>query len=675
MMRTSFLKRDSIQILLVYNVVIIILAAVFYEIIPAILNYPPESINSPFESTIDSGAHYYQQYIVAVLFTMLLSNILAWLQIRGIDQWRVLIHEKDDLCIRKLDKIKRQCFIAPYIIYVLQILLPTLAVILILFLTKTALILTFKIAILIFAFATLLALMSYIFSKRAFKKILFDTNNTECYTKRFKLSFRIRIFMQVLPLVLVSILFSSLVGYSWIIKEKGNLIFDEYKNMLINRFEHATSDISQELIWEKLQEIKLKNSNDDVFIINPKNETRALKGTLSDFFIKYSLDVSPRYDGHTYDYYGMDVQGAVIYLNTEQGMYAVGVKYVVVSNQTIVSLLVSLFIMLLICIVFLLYFSKDISDDVSNVAAALSKVAEGENIDAEKKLPVTSNDEIGDLVIAYNKIQERERENLQSIKENQAILIEQERLASLGQLIGGIAHNLKTPIMSLAGGIEAMKDLVKEYEESIGDPQINVQDHRDIAAEMNSWLEKMKPYCSYMSDVISAVKGQAVQMNSISSSKFTVDELVKRVDLLMKHELKKYHCVLNTDFQIDMNTEIKGEVNNLVQVFDNIIINAVQAYEGNSGTIDFRIVRIGDNVEFTFRDYAKGIPAQIADRLFREMVTTKGKNGTGLGLYMSYSTIKGRFGGSMSFHSKEGAGTTFLISIPCIVYNKQEVSA
>lgn len=266
------------------------------------------------------------------------------------------------------------------------------------------------------------------------------------------------------------------------------------------------------------------------------------------------------------------------------------------------------------------------------------------------------------------------KKNMEALKEQQEIIMEQERLASLGQLIGGIAHNLKTPIMSLSGGIEALRDLAAEYRDSIDDPGVNAGDHREIAGEMLEWLDKMKPYCSYMSDVISAVKGQTVQMNTSTSGKFTINELVKRVELLMKHELKKYHCVLNIHAEIDMNTEIKGEVNNLVQVFDNIIINAVHAYEGGTGTIDLRIIRSGDNVEFTFRDYAKGIPKNIADRLFKEMITTKGKNGTGLGLYMSYSTVKGRFGGNMFFTSKEGYGTTFYISVPCMTYIGREVS-
>lgn len=254
--------------------------------------------------------------------------------------------------------------------------------------------------------------------------------------------------------------------------------------------------------------------------------------------------------------------------------------------------------------------------------------------------------------------------DLETIKQKQAILMEQERLASLGQLIGGIAHNLKTPIMSIAGGLEALRDLVTEYNESIGDSGVTIEDHHEIAREMLEWIDKVKPYCTYMSDVISAVKGQAVNLNESSNSSFTLGELLKRVDILMNHELKKYHCKININSDVDMFTEFKGEVNNLVQVFDNIIVNAIQSYGDKSGEIDLGIVEKDGNIVFSFKDYGPGIPADVQKKLFKEMFTTKGKFGTGLGLYMSYSTIKGRFNGDMWFESKLKEGATFYISIP-----------
>ncbi|MDD5602469.1 MAG: histidine kinase N-terminal 7TM domain-containing protein [Eubacteriales bacterium] len=255
--------------------------------------------------------------------------------------------------------------------------------------------------------------------------------------------------------------------------------------------------------------------------------------------------------------------------------------------------------------------------------------------------------------------------DLQTIKEKQSILMEHERLVSLGQLVGGIAHNLKTPIMSVSGGIEALKDLVAEYDESIDDELVTGDDHHEIASEMAGWLEKMKPHCSYMSDIITTVKGQTVQYNTPFLFSFTLDELIKRVELLMKHELNKYHCRLNVSSEIDMGTKLDGDISNMIQVFDNLIINAIQAYKGSSGDIDLNIKKDDNsNIVFTIQDYGEGIKEDIKPKLFKEMITTKGKEGTGLGLYISYANVKGRFGGNMWFESKEGEGTTFYISIP-----------
>lgn len=280
-------------------------------------------------------------------------------------------------------------------------------------------------------------------------------------------------------------------------------------------------------------------------------------------------------------------------------------------------------------------------------------------------IPIYTDKKYLGSILLFKDVTQYKR-HIEIIKRNQEILMEQERMASLGHMIGGIAHNLKTPIMSLSGGIEALHDLVAEYRESISDSQVTTEDHMEIAREMEEWLEKMKPYCRYMSDVISAVKGQAVQMNDSSTDKFTVEELLKRIDLLMHHELKMSHCKLNIQSAIDPNTEIKGELNNLVQIFDNIISNSIQAYEGRTGKIDLLVSENDEEINFVFQDFGKGIPENIQPRLFKEMVTTKGKDGTGLGLYMSSSTIKGRFGGNMWFSSKEGEGTSFYITIPSL---------
>ena len=256
--------------------------------------------------------------------------------------------------------------------------------------------------------------------------------------------------------------------------------------------------------------------------------------------------------------------------------------------------------------------------------------------------------------------------DMKTIKDNQDMLIEKERLASLGQMIGGIAHNLKTPIMSIAGAAEGLSDLIKEYDSSIEDPEVTVQDHHEIASDMNVWIEKIRTHLSYMSDVITAIKGQAVNFADQTSTSFTVKELMNYVDILMKHELKNALINLKAQADIDSSTEVKGNINSLVQVINNIISNAIQAYQSRGETnkdIDFRIYKEGSNIIFKIQDYAGGLPQNVREKLFKEMITTKGKNGTGLGLFMSYSNIKAHFSGNLRYETSS-EGTSFFIEIP-----------
>ena len=147
---------------------------------------------------------------------------------------------------------------------------------------------------------------------------------------------------------------------------------------------------------------------------------------------------------------------------------------------------------------------------------------------------------------------------------------------------------------------------------------------------------------------------------------FTIEELFKRVNILMKHELKQAVIYLNTSMKIDENIVINGDVNTLVQVINNMISNAIQAYNGKpEQQIDLIAWKNNNNnIVISVKDYGPGLPEKVKQKLFKEMITTKGKNGTGLGLYMSYSTIRAHFKGDITVETEDGKGTTFNIILP-----------
>ena len=261
----------------------------------------------------------------------------------------------------------------------------------------------------------------------------------------------------------------------------------------------------------------------------------------------------------------------------------------------------------------------------------------------------------------------RARKDLEIIQESMTAMLERERLATLGQMVGGLAHNLKTPIISISGGLEAIDSLAEEYNNSIEDEEVTAEDHHEIAKDISEWVGKIKKHCTYMSDIITTIKGQTVHFNSTGADDaFELDEFIKRLELLMKYELKKTHCNLNVDLKTSGKYKIEGEINSLVQIFDNLIQNSIYAYHGKAGEIDLDIDENNDSILFTLTDYGRGMSEDVKNKLFKEMITTKGKDGTGIGLYMSYATVKGNFNGDMEVESELNKGTTFKISLPFV---------
>ena len=370
-------------------------------------------------------------------------------------------------------------------------------------------------------------------------------------------------------------------------------------------------------------------------------------------------------DGRVYEYYGVEQEGYVksVTLNNGKQVY-IGFKYSTTNSQLIRYFFTISIISTIFYTFILIIWAKKVSRNIIQVADNLSEIAD-QKVTNFKNLPITDTNEIGQLTVAFNDIQKITKKNINTIQANQNQLIEQERLASLGQMIGGIAHNLKTPIMSISGASEGLSDLITELNNSIGNPIVTNDDFHDIANDMSSWVKKIKDYTEYMSDIITAVKGQAVNLSEAENISFDLDELVKRIDILMKHELKNAIIYLNVHMYIDSKIIIRGDVNSLVQVINNMISNAIQAYNGKTEeeiNLDFNIDN--NNLIISIEDHANGLPQKVKDKLFKEMITTKGKNGTGLGLYMSYSTIKAHFNGNITFESEEGKGTKFNIILP-----------
>lgn len=278
--------------------------------------------------------------------------------------------------------------------------------------------------------------------------------------------------------------------------------------------------------------------------------------------------------------------------------------------------------------------------------------------------PLEINGKISGFAVLFKDITQL-RESMQKLRDSQERMMEQERMAFLGQMIGGLAHNLKTPIMSISGCISAAEDLVNECEESMDDPQVTPEDYREIYGEMREWFHKVKDSTAYMSDIITAIKGQAANISTDEKSTFTIDEMLKRSMLLMRHELLNSGCRLKVDYEQSKTISLQGDINNLIQVVNNLLSNAIDAQKQvGGGEIEVEIYKDDEHLNIAVKDRGKGVSPNVKEKLFRTMVTSKGTMGTGLGLYISNIVIKGKFSGSLWVQDREGGGSVFGIAIP-----------
>lgn len=652
----------SISKLAFYNVMIgIVLALALYFLLPYILNYPPNTIDNDFQVQM-VGIKYTYQY--AILVTFLAISIFCAFKFSYRKLSLEKLKETDDKT-KYIEKLRKNCFNYPYLTLIIQSCVPTIVCGILLITFNTNLELLLRICVVILSVCSIYAITSYMFNKKFFEDKLIKTFG---YTKKSVSGIRLNIYkklaIQTFPLFLYSSVVLLLITISVMTTEKGDLQYHLYRQELLSKFpQNQVYDI--ENVKNTLLNMDLSGDNDHIIILKDNGDVYFSEQPLNDFLVEYTLNYYDEMDGQIFEYYGQNIQSSVLKIHTTTGDYYIGIRFFVFSNDIFTPFIITVIGTILFNLFYIIYIGKGLSNDLNNIIAGMKNISNLDNILLAENLPTTSNDEIGDLTLEFNKIQDLTKKHVEQLQESQDKLMEGERLASLGQLIGGIAHNLKTPIMSISGAAEGLRDLIKEYDMSIGDSEVTQEDHHDIAKDMNTWVEKIKNYTEYMSDIISAVKGQAVTFTNNKNDTFTIDELIKRVDILMRHELKS--ALINLQVQLDVNslTTLHGDVNSLVQVINNMISNSIQAYKGTPNKdINLIVSQDDTSIIVSIQDFAGGLPKDVQNKLFKEMITTKGKDGTGLGLFMSYSTIKAHFGGDITFKTEQNIGTTFNIILP-----------
>jgi len=278
------------------------------------------------------------------------------------------------------------------------------------------------------------------------------------------------------------------------------------------------------------------------------------------------------------------------------------------------------------------------------------------------------------------KILEDLQVTLDNLQDTQDKLVQSEKLASLGQLTAGIAHEIKNPLNFINNFSDLSKGIIEELSEELAPvkekiPEKDLDYIEELFGDLKHNLIKINEHGKRVDSI---VKGMLLHSRGKSGEfqKSSINSLLSEFISLAYHGFRAQDSTFNVKIEtlFDESIEMINVVpQNLSRVFINILNNA--CYSTNekkkekgaaySPVLTITTKNLADKVEIRIRDNGKGIPKEILDRIFNPFFTTKpaGK-GTGLGLSLSYDIINGEHKGEIRIESEEGEFAEFIILIP-----------
>lgn len=239
------------------------------------------------------------------------------------------------------------------------------------------------------------------------------------------------------------------------------------------------------------------------------------------------------------------------------------------------------------------------------------------------------------------------------VKDAEAQIVHMEKMASLGTLAAGIAHEINNPLGFLISNLQSMKDYTQKLEEKITladkENEILLGDLKSIAQESLEGAQRIKRIVSDLRTFSRRSETQKIPVD--------INQLLETVISIVWNEIK-YKVTVTKDYQA--NCIVSGDTTQLSQVFLNILINASQAI-ADKGTITIATYEDQSFVYARITDTGSGIALDVLPKIFDPFFSTK--KSTGLGLSVSYNIIK-HHGGDVKVESKIGEGTSFLVQLP-----------
>ena len=285
--------------------------------------------------------------------------------------------------------------------------------------------------------------------------------------------------------------------------------------------------------------------------------------------------------------------------------------------------------------------SRKFTAPLEALSAAVRKIATG---DFSVNVEIESRDEIGQLSKSFNDMADELMVRERSLKSAQLALVQSEKMAALGTLSAGLAHEVKNPLSAVLGYAQLSK-------RKLSQPEV-LKRHLDT---IESETRRCNEIISNLMQFSRQEKGEFTDV--------TINEVVEKSVGIVDHQLGLQNVQVNLELAPDI-PEIIGNPNQLQQVLMNLAINAQQAMDPDGGTVDIATYCDDDNVYISVSDTGPGISEEVAEKIFEPFFTTKAAGeGTGLGLSVTYGIIQDHKG-DIRVERADSGGARFIIELP-----------
>jgi signal transduction histidine kinase len=254
---------------------------------------------------------------------------------------------------------------------------------------------------------------------------------------------------------------------------------------------------------------------------------------------------------------------------------------------------------------------------------------------------------------------------IQRLNETREQLITSEKMASLGKLVAGVAHEINTPVGSSLTGITHLSALTKNIGHLLESDELSREDLDEYLSESRESARLIEQELQRASQLIRSFKQVSADRSSQVKRVFEVRGYMMDIMLSMRNLLKKRRVQLLLDCPEGI--VLESYPGSFSQILNNLIMNSlVHAYgDEDTGTMRIRIRSENDDLVLTFTDDGRGIPEKIQKKIFEPFFTTAhDRGGTGLGLNIIYNIVTNTLCGRILCESREQEGTTFEIRFP-----------